>query len=462
MIRRRMTVKRVDPWSVLKLGLVINIAGAAILVITGMVVWSVVRRLQLVERICEPATNLLGLESCTVNGVELMRTSLLLAGLLVVVATGVMVFSAFLYNLIADLTGGIEVSMLDHAGQMRTASGGVEVAPELRTTGSVATSRTGRTTGTGRPVGTPVQTGATGPVMVPVDNPTIASAAARPNTAVPLLVEDDEPPSALPAVPEVVRPGVLDRAAAAGAMVKGAADRTGAALSEAGRRATTALTEVTEREAADRAQRTEAARQSLDDLQATPDRTPGNGGPADAARVPGSSGRSRHPGSEDQGASSWPSREAAGDPRRAADASEPRDPRRMSRADGSGSDRPASDRPGSDRTRSGTVAPDRAGSERSGSDRSGSDRSGSDRSRAGSEGSDGAGADRSGRSSAGPGGSDAPSPQEAAAARVRAQSSSESSAPPRDSDGRFVSAEATPDDLFGSHPKRSEDDRGRR
>ncbi len=53
MIRRRMTVKRVDPWSVLKLGLVVNIAAAAILVVTGVVVWSVVRRLQLVERVCE-------------------------------------------------------------------------------------------------------------------------------------------------------------------------------------------------------------------------------------------------------------------------------------------------------------------------------------------------------------------------------------------------------------------------
>lgn len=408
MIRRRMTVKRVDPWSVLKLGLAINIAGAAILVVTGVVVWSVVRRLQLVERICEPATNLLGLESCTVDGVELMRTGLLLAGLLVVVATGVMVFSAFLYNLIADLTGGIEVSMLDHSGQTRTSSGGVEVSPEL-TTGAMAPARTGGTGRTGRPAETPVHTGSTGPLLAPVGDQTIVSAAARPNTAVPLLVKDGDQPPVVTSTPEDERPGMLERAAAAGAVVKGAADRTGAVLTEAGRRATTALTEATEREAAARAQRTEAASQSLDDLEAAP--TPRARGPARTTDVATSGSDSRRGVAtrEVEVESAWPGRD-------------PDDEARRSREDAAARDR---------RRRSGS----------------------------GGSGSVGAGSDGSGPDSLGSDGSGAPSPQEAAAARVRAQSSSDPT-PPRDADGRFVSPDASPDDLFGSHPQRSEASRG--
>lgn len=408
MIRRRMTVKRVDPWSVLKLGLVINIAGAAILVFTGMVVWSVVRRLQLVDRICEPATNLLGLESCTVNGVALMRTGLLLAGLLVVVTTGVMVFSAFLYNLIADLTGGIEVSMLDHAGQVRSASGGVEVSPELRTTGAVAAAGTGRTTRAGPPPDRPARTGTTGPVMAPTGDPTLSSAAARPNTVVPLLLDDEPPPaSASPAD----RPGMMERAAVAGAMVRGAADRTGAVLSEAGRRATTALTEATEGEAAARAQRAEASRQSLGDLEASPPRPGGGDGrPTGWPASPGPDGRDSGATREEGGDASWPGRRAdigtrrdrdpveAHDPVESRDPAESRDARRSADGDGSG--------------------PDDAG---------------------------------------------APSPQEAAAARVRAQANS-GETPPRDADGRFVSpdpgADPSAEDLFGSHPKRSESNRG--
>lgn len=395
MIRRRMTVKRVDPWSVLKLGLVVNIAGAAILVITGMVVWSVIRRLQLIERVCEQAQSLLGFESCTINGVDIMRSGLLLAGLLVVVATGVMVFLAFLYNLIADLTGGIEVSMLDHtAGRSRTASGGVEVAPELRRD----------TTGTSRrrapeSTGTPVMTSST-------SDQTISSAAARPNTQVP-LAQDTATEAA-----STSRPGMLDRVAATGAVVRGAADRTGAALSEAGRRATSALADATEGEAESRARRTEAAQTSLDDLATDP--------MSDTGELP----------VPDRPRSDWPGH----------------DPQR--RASGSGNGRSPS------------AGPSAAGG--------GGSAGGSPTPSARATSEDGQGSDPS------PGRADRPddgarSPQEAAAARVRARTSSGSTSssesdpdlPRRDSDGRFVSLrnrDEQADDLFGQHPGRGDRD----
>lgn len=438
MIRRRMTVKRVDPWSILKLGLVLNIAGAAILVITGVVIWSVIRRLQIIERVCEQAQSLLGFESCNVDGVEIMRTGLLLAGLLVVVVTGVMVFAAFLYNLIADLTGGIEVSMLDHSGQMRTASGGVQVSPEL--TGPVGDTQPGRrpASSTGAPSTGGVGAGAvgagaigagagvaassiggqSGPVMASSPDPTIASASARPNTAVPLLDDDTMPPvvressvthdpvaadsdtgpppygagdEARDGTPEAEaptgdvpwperpaadddapRPAVRGRAAAAGARIRDAADRTGSALSDVAHRAGAALTDATAGEAAARAQRAHAEQQSLDELSK---------GGARGADQPG--------------------RRGAGEDGRARDPSFRRDGRSSAGRDGSSTSEPAS-------------------------------------------------------------------PQEAAAARVKARKASEPVLPPRGSDGKFVPKEdreaaagngastETPRELFGQHPRQAE------
>ncbi len=422
MIRRRMTVKRVDPWSVLKLGLVVNIAGAAILVITGMVVWSVIRRLQLIERVCEQAQSLLGFETCTISGVDIMRSGLLLAGLLVVVATGVMVFLAFLYNLIADLTGGIEVSMLDHSGQRgpSTATGGVQLSPELQSS-----------TGSSRPA-VPARPG---PVMAAsTRDQTMSSAAARPPAETPR----DDPARPTP-TPVAERPGMFERAAAAGAAVKQVADRTGSALSEAGRRATTTLADVTQDEATTRARRSEASRRSLDELASDPlddtgelpagerPRRPGDeaAGPRrdDARSGDGRFGQASGNGRPSQAASSSRQegrrRESSGGTRPESDGSSPSSP---SRATSGGGRAPAPDR--------------RTSASATGSGSRGRPPSSDDGDR---------------------------SPQEAAAARVREQSrragqASEASGeklPPRDADGRFVSREeprGPQDDLFGDHP----------
>ncbi|MBY5161300.1 DUF3566 domain-containing protein [Salsipaludibacter albus] len=407
MIRRRMTVKRVDPWSVLKLGLVVNIAGAAILVVTGVVVWSVVRRLMLVERVCEQAQGLLGFESCAVDGVQIMRTGLMLAGLSVVVATGVMVFLAFLYNLIADLTGGIEVSMLDHSGQVRSA-GGVEVSPELRTDHGRGRQQTG-------PPRAAANTGA--PAVDP--HPTMASATARPQTEVPLVDARPQPPrgpveaaprSAPATPPEPRGPGIFERATAvagaAGAAVKGAAERSGAAVKEtgtklgdAGRRATTTLADVTEPEAAERAERAKAHRESLDQLTMPRDeRSSGRGGGSSDGRSGSSDGRS-----------------------------------------GSGDGRSGSD----------GALPPRADDGRfvSSSESSGTSRATSSRSDGGSQGSSSRGGRRQEMS-----------PQEAAAERQRARARADASR--RGSSGSRSSDDVDdePELMFGNHPKATSDD----
>lgn len=112
MIRRRMTVKRLDPWSVLKFGAVANVVLFAILMLVAGVIWFIVDRLQLVDQVCGIATDV-GFTSCGVNANNLFSALGLLGGMGVIVQTAVLVFLAFLYNLIADLTGGLSIGILE-------------------------------------------------------------------------------------------------------------------------------------------------------------------------------------------------------------------------------------------------------------------------------------------------------------------------------------------------------------
>ncbi len=112
MARRRMTVKRIDPWSVLKFGFLANIVLLIIFMMIMGVVWFIVDRLQLVDQVCGIATDV-GFTQCGINAANLFRSFILLGLLWVVVQTAVLVFFAFMYNLISDLTGGLGLTIVD-------------------------------------------------------------------------------------------------------------------------------------------------------------------------------------------------------------------------------------------------------------------------------------------------------------------------------------------------------------
>ena len=168
MARRRMTVKRIDPWSVLKFGFIANVVFLAISLMLLGVVWFIIDRLQLIDQVCGIATDV-GFTECGINAPNLFRSMILLGLLGVVVLTAVFVFLAFLYNLIADLTGGLGLTFVDDSlpassaatgGSPRsvTTAGHQPVSPREPATGSgppaapVASDRTGRQVPQGQPV----------------------------------------------------------------------------------------------------------------------------------------------------------------------------------------------------------------------------------------------------------------------------------------------------------------------
>jgi len=139
-----LTVKRIGPWSVLKFGAIANVAFLGIGLLVAGVVWFVIDRLNLVDQVCGIATDV-GFTRCAVEPGPLFQVLVLLGLLWVVVQTAVLVFLAFLHNLIADLTGGLVFTMVDDTpGSAARGEPAQQRAGQQRRPGAAAPASRGR------------------------------------------------------------------------------------------------------------------------------------------------------------------------------------------------------------------------------------------------------------------------------------------------------------------------------
>ena len=117
--RVRRVVRKVDPWTVLKVSLVFNSIVALIFVLGTVVFWSIFVNAGIPEKINELAL-LVGIENgITLDGPIYFRIVILLAVIGAVAFTGFFTLGAVVYNLISDLVGGIEVIVLEETSAPR-------------------------------------------------------------------------------------------------------------------------------------------------------------------------------------------------------------------------------------------------------------------------------------------------------------------------------------------------------
>jgi hypothetical protein len=120
--RVRRVLRKIDPWTVLKVSLVFNAIMALVTVLGTIIFWSVFVNAGIPERINELAL-LIGLENgITLDGPTYFRVVLLLAVAGTIMLTGFFTLAAVVYNLISDLVGGVEVVVLEETSVPQAAA----------------------------------------------------------------------------------------------------------------------------------------------------------------------------------------------------------------------------------------------------------------------------------------------------------------------------------------------------
>lgn len=104
------TIRRVEPWSVLKLSLVFYFSVMLIFLLGGGILYFVAAAAGIIEKM-EKFIQGIGWPEFSIRPLQVFRLGLLLGLSQVVVWSTVNVFIAFLYNLVSDLVGGIEITM---------------------------------------------------------------------------------------------------------------------------------------------------------------------------------------------------------------------------------------------------------------------------------------------------------------------------------------------------------------
>lgn len=109
--RVRRIIRRIDPWTVLKVSVVFNAIAALVFVLGTWVMWSLALRRGIPGRIVDIFESLT--LTISIEGELYFRIVVLLAIIGAILATAFMTLGAVLYNLIADLVGGVEIAVLE-------------------------------------------------------------------------------------------------------------------------------------------------------------------------------------------------------------------------------------------------------------------------------------------------------------------------------------------------------------
>ncbi len=108
----RVSVRHVDPWSVLKVSLVVFVSLWLVLVIAGVLLWWAGRLVGMIGNI-ESFLDDIGFSGFRFDDAQLFRGSTVGGLILVVVGTVASALGAVLYNLIADVIGGVKVVLAE-------------------------------------------------------------------------------------------------------------------------------------------------------------------------------------------------------------------------------------------------------------------------------------------------------------------------------------------------------------
>ena len=116
--RVRRIIRKIDPWTVLKVTFVLNFVVALTVVLGMSILWVLLVNAGVPQGLEDIARRLalLDQDASLVNNIETLFTGLVsMAALYMLVQTALATIGAFFYNLVSDLVGGIEVVVLEES-----------------------------------------------------------------------------------------------------------------------------------------------------------------------------------------------------------------------------------------------------------------------------------------------------------------------------------------------------------
>jgi len=118
--RIKLSLTRVDPWSVMKIAFLLSVALGVVCVVAVLIVWGVLSSAGVWDSINSSVKNIVGDGSADSFDVtdyiglsRVLGLTLIVAVVDVILLTAVATLGAFLYNLAAALLGGVEVTLTE-------------------------------------------------------------------------------------------------------------------------------------------------------------------------------------------------------------------------------------------------------------------------------------------------------------------------------------------------------------
>ncbi|MDQ2678564.1 MAG: DUF3566 domain-containing protein [Actinomycetota bacterium] len=109
----RRLIRHLDPWSMLKLSLLVSLCMWLIVMIASVILWTVASNAGTIESFEEVVNSSLSLQDWTLDGDFIFRQFGLITLLLSLGFTAAVVIATLVFNLISDIIGGVWVSVIE-------------------------------------------------------------------------------------------------------------------------------------------------------------------------------------------------------------------------------------------------------------------------------------------------------------------------------------------------------------
>ncbi|MDZ4826936.1 MAG: DUF3566 domain-containing protein [Actinomycetota bacterium] len=115
--RYRQTIRKIDLWSVLKISICFYLTALIVLIVAGMVMWSIASAAGIIGNLEDFVGEMIDADDFKFLSWEVLRASTLLGLVFVCLMVVISVLAAAFYNLFSELLGGVEVTVVEEEGR---------------------------------------------------------------------------------------------------------------------------------------------------------------------------------------------------------------------------------------------------------------------------------------------------------------------------------------------------------